>query len=412
MSLFRFRLAVFTLAAVLVHAVFPAWGGQERQSSANDSKKAFLFFSAPAQKAEATALLDEFLDESYANFRHSGGIPGSDALQVIAFEKDDEKHPLEKWPDVALRYSGNVLYLSDESGERRLAEVKSLKEWDRDWPLAIVEIADIDFDGQPDFFVLTGPAATGSCLYLLLDWDRKNLQGLPLFDPFPENKLPPAPDEYGERLFFDKGTVPLPNFVREKKMLEFISRGGPYYDSERWCFDGTQYYLCEKLRQSYYPSADNMCEIVRQIRFDRPGTVRNVTCRPIGDFAEKAELFFAAEISVPLYAKPGCTNSRAGTLEPGTIVRVLDYKMSTFGSDRPALWYKIKPPHGGKADWCCVTLKEPLFSHGCLLIGDSPKGRYKALGARRDKEGIELLLDNGSERIVLKGLPLVMRPLD
>jgi hypothetical protein len=413
MPFFRFSRASLALALIMVLGVYPAVAAHAAYSSSHAPQKFFLRFAVPSQKTEATALLDEFLTTSFANLRDTGGIPGSDALQSIYFENDNESQAVKQWPGMELRYSGGVLYMKDGTGERRLAEVKSLKYMGSDWPLAIVDVGDIDFDGRPDFFILTLPAATGSFGYQLLDWDRKNLQGQPLFAPFPESKLPPSPDDYKEWLYFDKGSVPQPNFRPEKKMLEFIMRHGPYYDTERWCFSGSQYRLCEKLRQSYYAYAVNMYQIVRQMRFDRRGKVRSITCRPIGDDEEKAELLFAAGEPVPLYSKPGDLRSRAGSLEPGAIARVLEYKLSTFGPEIPAIWYKLWPLRGrGKTAWCCVTLDTPDFQDGTLRIAGSPKGVYKALGARRGPNGVEILLDNGSAPVILTGLPLVMMPFD
>lgn len=409
MAPFRFILAVFILALTFVGQSAGAVHAPKKHGS--DRENGFLPLCAPDRQAETKALLDEFAAKAYADFRHDGGVPDSGDLQQIFFENDAESRFVEKWPGMVLRYDNGTLFLKDANGERSLAEVGSLRDMAPDWPLAHVAVGDIDFDGHPDFFILTRPAASGSFGYRLLNWDRKNPQGLPLFAPFPESKLPPSPDEWEEWLYFDRGNVPSPNFIREKKVLEFIYRHGPYYDSERWCFSETQYYLCEKLRQSYYPYADNMYQIVRQMRFDRQGNVQSIICRPIGDFEEKAELLFAAETAIPVYANPGDLRSRAGALEQGEIVRVLDYKMSTFGPDTPALWYEIGPLRGkGGTGWCCVTLDEPVFSENALLIGESKNGRYKASGVRRGAAGIEVMLNNDSGPIVIRWLPLVMRP--
>jgi hypothetical protein len=190
MTPFRFLPAVFLL--VLALAGQPAGAAQVPQSPGDDTSGGFLLFDAPEQKNEARALLDAFLAKSCANFRDGGGIPGSADFQSIFFEQDDESHRLDNWPGMELRYSGGELFLKDETGERRIAAVRPLNAMLSDWPLADVDVADIDFDGQPDFFVLTMPAAVGSFLSHLLYWDRKNSRGQPLFAPIPADRLPPS----------------------------------------------------------------------------------------------------------------------------------------------------------------------------------------------------------------------------
>ena len=59
-----------------------------------------------------------------------------------------------------------------------------------------------------------------------------------------------------------------------------------------------------------------------------------------------------------------------------------------------------------------MTLAEPYFQNGVLRIADSPKSEYTALGARRIPDGVELLLGNDTDRVILAGLPLVLRPFD
>ncbi len=103
-----------------------------------------------------------------------------------------------------LRYHGGKVYLKTATQERLLAEAGEIDM--EDWPLAVVVAGDIDYDGQPDFWILSAPGASGSCGYTLLGWERKNSMGHSLFVPFPESQLPPSYGAYDSYVFF-KGSI-------------------------------------------------------------------------------------------------------------------------------------------------------------------------------------------------------------
>lgn len=285
--------------------------------------------------------------------RWGGGIPGG-KLQGLSFETDNEEGRLEKWPEKSLVYRQGRLYLKTASGERLLFEGRI--EYPG-WPQAVVTVGDIDFDGEPDFFVLLTPSASGSFLYTLIDWDRKRPDGTPFFAPFREENFPPPPDDPKECLFLIKDRLPNPHFEREAGYLEFINRKGPYYDTERWCFDGSGYYLCEKIKQSYYAHADNMFQLARHVRFDRQGKVESIFCRSLSD--ENLEERLVADADVALFAEPGQAGRKVGLWKQDKIAVVLDYRLITVDYS-VKIWLKVKledaPDNVG---WCCVLVKSP-----------------------------------------------------
>lgn len=371
-----------------------------------DGNPPFLYLNSAGGHEAARALIEHFFSESAFPGRESG-YPHLGELDSIVFEQDGQTHRLEKWPGLSLVYRNNQLLLQSGQTETLLTEIAPINFTD-DWPLAVVEVGDIDFDGQPDFFVLTVPAGSGSFGYQLLNWDRKNAHGLSLFVPFSESKLPPSPDKYTSRLFFKDGRLPNPYFDPARKRLAFIRKNGPYYDTESWCYADSRYYLCEITTQSYYAHADNMYEIGRRVGLNAKGEIEDTVCFALNDPEPGRRLKYAAGLPVPLYSKPGDDRSQSGVLQPGAVVNVLDYKMID-DSGPPALWYKVEPVlNPGKTAWCCVHLKNPIVGDdGWVHMDNAEAGRYQVRGVRRTAVGAELLLFNGETEIVLPNIPFM-----
>ncbi len=369
----------------------------------------FLLLGAdsPQERAQAQALLAEFFPSQATGW--GGGFPGSAAIQSVDFTQDPQIHQLDAWPDKKLEYNAGQLYLHSNTRRQLLATIGSI-DYTPEWPLAFVDVGDIDFDGQPDFFVLTVPAASGSFGYRLLDWDRKNARGESLFVPFAADTLPPSPDSYGARLFFEQGEVPNPNFIAEQGVLEFISRNGPYYDTERWCFAEGRYALCERIQQSYYAHADNMYEIARHVRFNRQGRVTELFCRALSDFTEQKPLHFAAASTIELYPAPGDKARQTAVLQPGAVVTVLDYRM-VDDPEQPALWYRVAlADNAAITGWCAVRVEEKKVQDGVLAVGWPEAVSFKVLGVRAGPAGAEVLVQQGGKELVLPSVPL-MTPL-
>ena len=396
-------------------AAQPAAGGSPiSPAHAREASFFLLDTGSLREKTEAQAVIGEFF--SKPPLRRYDPFLG--ALELISFTADNESRYPEGRPDMRLTLRNGSVFLQTGADEKLLVAEAVINKPTPEWPLAVILAGDIDFDGGLEFFALTTPAASGSFGFTLLDGGKRNAKGLPLFAPFPESAWSLLPEGYHMRALFP-GEAPNPHFVPEKGRLEFISKLGPFYDTERWCFADGQYFLCEKITQSYYAHADNMYEIARHVRFTRQGEVESIVCRALDDADEARDLLFAAGAAVPLYDEPGDEASRTTVLEPGAVVRVQDYFM-VEDAISPAIWYKVERAGApGQTGWCCVDVGYPLVRDGRLYLGDlEPAGLYvgdsehgyTVLGVRRTATGAELLVSADGRRFILPNAP-IMTPL-
>ena len=355
------------------------------------------------EQEQAQALIANFFPPKEAPYNYDP--PFSLDGESLEFTQDPQTLPLEGWPTLRLEYRNQYLYLHKGNTTTHLGYAGENEA--PDWPKAAVHIADIDFDGQPDFFVLTSPAYSGSWGYTLLQWNRTNKQGKSLFVPFSLKKLAPPADGYKPYLVFHKGEGSNPNFYKEKQMLEFINRNGPYYDTERWCFAQGRYALCETIQQSYYANADNMYELARHVRYDRQGNVLEIYCRALNDPTAQPPVLFAAAGEVGLFGSPSLAAPSLGTLNPGDVVLVQDYYMDTDESN-PALWFKVaKIQQPEAAGWVRARVEEPVVKEGTLTVGWPEFTELTVLGVRPTSTGGEILVQQGTTQFVLPNVPII-----
>lgn len=325
-------------------------------------------------------------------------------LEGMSFKSGEVAKPLENYPGQSIVCRDGKVFHKKDGAERLLLEVEPVI-FD-DWPEYYLEFGDIDFDGKPDFFVMTTPAVgSGSSIYTLIGWDRIADDGKALFTPFPAESLPPSPDDYEARLFFKDGRAPNPYFDREKRMLEFHSKNWPYHDTERWCHDGGHYYLCERIKQSYYAHANNMFELARHEKFGKDGRLEGVFCTGLPQESE-TERFFATE-SVPLLARPDASAERLGTIEPGQIAIVLDYRLGE-AYDEPVIWFKVKSAGNPElTGWCLVNVRVPTLAGDHVSTGGWRKLKMEATRVRRTDNGPELSSQEPEGYMILPVMPTI-----
>ncbi|SHN51498.1 hypothetical protein [Desulfovibrio litoralis] len=179
------------------------------------------------------------------------------SLDDLYFDKNGEQHSLYKWTNISIEYRDNNLFVLSGGKKKHLTKITPIEA--EDWPKTFLWTDDIDFDQKPDFFVVEQAAiGSGTSKFKLIDWDRKNKDGKPLFMPFDTKNFPPFHEEYEYSLLFNNGITFQPGFNAEKKILTASAWNGPFFDVEQWCFNGSQYFLCKEIKISYYAEAYNM----------------------------------------------------------------------------------------------------------------------------------------------------------
>lgn len=318
-------------------------------------------------------------------------------VETVDFEEDGKAYPLESFPGLSVLRRASKIYLREGNAERFLAE--SAHPRDPDWPWPAVAVADIDFDGKPEFFIMNRPGYTGSG-YMLVDAQGESAIGQTLFAPFDSAVFASSPQLRGQWLFYDQGSGGMPGFLPEQKILEFYVRTGPFYDTERWCFSDSRYYLCEKWKQTHHPSADNndLIFLYRMV-FDRQGGLTGVFCHPLND-ETFGSLRFTAFVDIPLSDSPATSGKKLVPLSAGTIVSVLDYRVEDGENEKPtALWYNVRSENNPKqTGWCRVLLEQPKVRDGNVIFTSTynpdvaayMEKPYPVLSAKRTKNGAEL----------------------
>lgn len=315
----------------------------------------------------------------------------------VAFETDGKQVLLPGWPNSMLVYKNKQLFEQRtlpgaQPQLKLLTSIEPTTEQDR--PRVVVSFADIDFDGEPDYFVLESPSLTNSNGYSLLGWNRKAADGSPLVIPFGKKKLSRLPDGTENWLLFNEGYGPNPGFVRSEKILVFSGKNGPYYDSEHWCFDGTHYFMCAKLDVAYYTGADNLFVLTRLERFDAGGKSLGISWHEPGDAFGKEKLLFAAQKTIPLYAQPGERKNQKATLHKGQLASVLDVRLMEVQGDEPVMWYKLQ---------VLGSTTQPAW--GALRVEYAGPFPVPLLGVRLGPQGAEALVQAGKKQLVITSRP-------
>lgn len=247
--------------------------------------------------------------------------PSFNGLTTLLLTKDGQAETLEGWPDRMLVWKDEILFLEKKGEEtQKLGDIPlSNAFW---WPS--VSYADIDFDGEPDFFLLDQEAMTGS-LYRLVSSNG-------VF-PAARFKAPPLLIA-DEDLLFKAGISPEPAFSPETRFLEFYSREGPYNTIERWRWNGSSYFLAERQNAIYSPEIANepMAFMERRTFDERGHQIGQATYHPeqAKDFAP---LRYQVLLPIPLYLSPSFKATSAGTLKPGASFEVVAYDIISSDND-------------------------------------------------------------------------------
>lgn len=347
----------------------------------------------------AALLSDSILAEFFPvdEVPRDDGVPWFMNLDTADLEEDGKAYPLESFAGLGVLRRADKIYLREGGAERFLAE--TARPLDPDWPWPAVAVADIDFDGKPEFFILNRPGYTGSG-YMLVDAQGGSAIGQTLFVPFDSAVFASSPQLRGQWLLYDQGSGGMPGFLPEQKILEFYVKNGPFYDTERWCFSGSRYYLCEKWKQTYYPGADNNDLVfLYRVRFDRQGGLAGVSCHPLNDDTF-GPLRFTAFVDVPLHDSPAASGKELTPISAGTIVSVLDYRVEDGeNGNSTVLWYNVRNDNNPKqTGWCRVLLEQPKVRDGKVVFTSTynpdvaayMENPYPVLSAKRTKSGAEL----------------------
>ena len=391
-------LAVLSLLVVTLGLVsFCQAAQQPKPSTGQEAPFLNPKASAPAEQQAAQGIINEFFSKPY--FHDYGLFVGN--LESVDFEKDGAQGTLKGWPHITLLYKDKQLFEERDvpggpPSVRRLIAVDPV--YEEEWPETYLWYGDIDLDGESDYFVLDKPAmGSGPNGHYLVDWDRKAKDGSPLFIPFSQEQLGFPPDEDNRWMLFHNGQVPQPGFLPGEKILHFSRWHGPFHDGERWCFDGTHYFMCARLDVSYNPSANNMFELARLERFDAQGHSIGVSCHAYGDIFGEKGLFFAAQETIDLYDQPDEMDTPKGKLHKGQVATVLDVQ-SIEDASGDIIWYKLGLPNSTTA---------PAWA--ALYVEDTKNFPVPLLGVRNGPNGAEAKVLSRGKPLVVDSRPLAVR---
>ena len=387
---------------------FPQWSRAAESAVAPAQEVAGPVVTRQNDPTEFEAIRAEFF--SGDTFPREKGVPWFRNMEIVSFVKDEEPQFLQSFPGLEVFRRKNGFYLRREGAERLLGSPAGVYDATLPWPE--LAVADVDFDGTPDFFFVHSPGHTAS-VYRFASGKGVDVPVTSVFQPFVGQTPPSSPDPFLEYDIFVDGTGGMPGFLPQERAIEFYRKNGPYYDAERWCFDAGRYFLCEKHKQAYYPASDNNDLIFTRVaRFDERGHMLGIFCRPL-EGAEPLRLTVMAE--VPLYAEPA--ESPSGPVLPrAAVARVVDYRL-VEGSEDMRLWYQVEDEADpARVGWCRVTVDQPILKGDALVFTKTHnesiraylENPYAVVSLERVEKGAKALLrTKDGETFFIESIPVM-----